>query len=267
MTTRRSRRGCGALILPSVCVCVGLVAAPAGAMAQDRTGAIPPGLGFGGSVGINGFGGSGAAPIHKAAGWDFFLSGGLPNGLFLRGGLTLNGHDVPPAVPSWQFLSWYLEPRYVALEVADRFSPFVAVRAGRIREKAIGTSYDFHAVGWSYGGGGGLLVRVAPQIALEAGFTFARTRFEDYSFRGEFAWKDCLDHLEAGTGMPESLKRCAGSRSTGGVVRLCYPPYYDEGETGSCSPPQIPYPGSARSGSWLRTWIGVNLSLSTVLER
>lgn len=242
-----------------------LLALPAAAVGQARPGAIPPGAGLGGSFGIATFGSTADAPIANGPSWEVFLGGGLSNGLFARGGLTLSGHDVAPRTPAWQFLSWFVEPRWVALRLSQRVSPFVAGRAGRIREKVLGRSYEFKATGWSYGGGGGVLLRVAPQIALEAGVMLGRTRFADYTFRGEFAWKDCLDHLEAGTPLPASVSSCAGSRSVGGVVKLCYPPYSTE-ETGYCSPPAIPYSGTARTGNWLRSWIGVHLSLSTGLR-
>jgi hypothetical protein len=129
----------------------------------------------------------------------------------------------------------------------------------------LGRTYTLKATGHALAGGGGVMVRLAPQIAVEGGVLIGASRFDDYRFIGEFAWKDCLDQLDRGTPLPESISRCAGSRSTGRTVLLCYPPYFTEG-TSDCDPPEIPYAGTSRNGTWVRAWIGVTLSLSTALS-
>lgn len=237
-----------------------LVAVPCGA--QDGP-VIQPGFGLGGSVGVNGFGGSASREIDSATGWEPYLSYTLAGGLSLRAGASLGGHDLPPEVRPWRFVSFHLEPRYVALGLSDRFAPFVAGRVGYATEQVVGPSYEFKASGTLMAAGAGVLIRLVPQAALEVGVLAGTTRFDSYRFAGEFAWKECLDGLEAGTPLPRSVSACAGSRSQSGVVRLCYPPYFPDGtSTSHCSPPEIPYEDTGRSASWLRTYIGLSLTFS-----
>lgn len=242
-----------------------LLAGPVAGQMRDI--AIPPGINFGGSVGPTMFRGSGNGPIPGAAGWEFFVGGGLANGLYGRLGALLSGHDVAPDTPDYQFLTLFLEPRYVFLGLSRNVAPYVAGRAGWTYEKVLGGSYNLKANGSLLAAGGGVLIRVAPQIALEFGVLLGKARFGDYTFKGEYAWKLCLDDLQPGTALPVSVADCAGSRSIGNVIRLCYPPYYAEGETGDCEPPDIPYDGTSRTGDLVRVSVGVNLSVSTMLRR
>lgn len=234
---------------------------PGALAAQGRDVAVAPGIGLGGSVGLNRFGGSVNNEIGAAPAWEVFLSAGHRSGLFVRAGATLSTHDLPVVEPDWQFLSLFVEPRFVALGFSPAWAPFIAGRIGRASEKVLAPSWELRASGVSLAGGGGVVLRLSPQVALEGGVMLGTSRFNDYSFRGEFAWKDCLDGLDAGTPLPESISRCAGSQGFGGVVRLCYPPYFPAG-TSTCTPPEIRYTRTRRTGTWLRTWIGIDLSFS-----
>jgi hypothetical protein len=222
--------------------------------------ALAPGLGLGGSFGMTGFGGDANAQLDRGTGWEIHLSGAMRGGLYLRGGLALSKHGVEGESTAWQFRSFFLEPRWFALSLSPRIAPFIAARAGWVSEKVPGRTWELKASGVAWGGGAGLLLRVAPQISLEGGVLVGRSRFDAYDFVGEFAWKDCLDGLDAGTPLPASVSQCSGSRSLGGVVALCYPPYFPE-RTSNCTPPEIPYEGTGRTGSWMRAWVGVNLAL------
>lgn len=266
-TRARTVTVCGGLRarLVTAVACLLFFALPAAGQVRDV--AIPPGINFGGSVGPTMFRGTGNGPIPGAAGWEFFIGGGLANGLYGRLGGLLSGHDVALDTPDYQFLTFFLEPRYVFLGLSPLVAPFVAGRAGWTYEKVLGGSYNLKANGSLFAAGGGVFFRVAPQIALEFGLMLGTTRFDDFSFKGEYAWKLCLDDLEPGTGLPVSVADCAGSRSFGNVIRLCYPPYYPEGETGDCEPPDIPYDGTGRTGNLLRVSIGVHFSISTILRR
>ncbi len=235
--------------------------APGSGVAPVRAQAVQPGIGFGGSVGLNTFGGTANRVIADAVGYEVFVAGGTRAGLFARAGATFGGHDIGQRVAPWKFVAVFVEPRWVFADVSPTWAPFIAGRAGRAWERVIGRNYSFNGSGTLLAGGAGALVRMAPQIALEAGVMYGRASFGRYTFRGEFAWKTCLDGLEAGTGLPESLAECAGSRGLGGAVRLCYPPYFTT-ETSNCTPPDIPYENTDRDGSWLRTWLGVRLSLA-----
>ncbi len=68
------------------------------AVGQVRDVAIPPGINFGGSVGPTSFRGPGNGPIPGSAGWEFFIGGGLDNGLYafteLVGKDSLNSPDL-----------------------------------------------------------------------------------------------------------------------------------------------------------------------------
>lgn len=239
-----------------------LVMQPVGAVSQERDVAIAPGFGLGGSVGVNQFGGAANESIGAAPGWEVFLSAGIRSGFFLRTGATFSVHDLPTVSPNWQYLSLFAEPRFVALGFSPAWAPFISGRIGRTTEKVLGPSWELRASGLSLSGGGGVMLRLSPQIAVEGGVILGRSRFDDYRFRGEAAWKGCLDGLDADTPLPVSISECAGSRGLGGVAEFCYPPYFPE-DASNCSPPEIPYAGTGRTGNWLRTWIGVNLSFSS----
>lgn len=223
--------------------------------------ALPAGLGLGGSIGINGFGGDANAELARGTGWEVHLSGAMRGGLYVRGGVSLSKHGVEGESTAWQYRSFFVEPRWFLLSISPRIAPFIAGRAGWLSEKVPGRTWELKASGRTWGGGAGLLFRAAPQISLEAGVLVGGSRFDAYDFVGEFAWKDCLDGLDAGTPLPASVSKCSGSRSVGGVVTLCYPPYFPE-RTSNCTPPRIPYEGTGRSGTWMRTWIGVSLALT-----
>lgn len=236
----------------------------AGVAGQTRETAIPPGLGMGASIGVQRFGGIANGPIAAAPSWDFHVGGGLRNGLFARIGGTLSRHDVATGLPDYQVLSFYVEPRWVALGVARRWAPFIAGRIGWAKEQIVGRPFSLRASGSMLGAGGGAMIRLAPQIALEGGVLFGRSLFDAFTFRGDRRWKDCLDALEGGTGLPVSAATCADAYSRGPIL-LCYPPYFPD--TNNCAPPKIPYDGTNRRGTALRMWIGINLSFSTELGR
>jgi len=234
---------------------------PSAVRAQSDGSALQPGLALGGSVGISGFGGDGNGEISSGVGWEAHLGYTLASGIHASAGVVLSKHDLAVDAAPWQLVSFFVEPRYFILGLSPTFAPFIAARAARVSEKVPGRSYELNATGTAFGAGGGVTLRVARQIALEAGLEFGRTKFDAYSFAGDFAWKSCLDGLEAGTPLPRSVSECSGSRSVGGVLNLCYPPYFPE-RTSTCSPPEIPYDGTGRSGTWTRAWIGVSLALS-----
>jgi hypothetical protein len=241
---------------------VGLFILCSGVSAQENEPALAPGLGLGASVGMNGVGGEENGPISSGVGWELHISAASRRGLYVGGGITLSTHDLSGESTPWQIMSFFVEPRWMFYRLSSTYSPFVAVRGGWVREKVPGRTWELRARGLSYGGGGGVIVRLAPQIALEAGLLFGATNFAAYEFVGDFAWKMCLDELEPGTPLPASVTQCSGSRSIGGAVRLCYPPYFPE-RTSNCSPPEIPYDGTGRSGTWTRTWIGVSFALGS----
>lgn len=241
---------------------LGLLVLCGTASAQEHEPALAPGLGLGGSVGLNGIGGSENGPIGSGVGWELRLSGSLRQGLYVGSGITLSTHDLTGETTPWQILSFFLEPRWLINGLSSTYAPFVAARGAWIREKVPGTTWELRAHGRSWGGGGGVMVRLAPQISLEAGLLFGTMKYDAYDFVGEFAWKMCLDELAPGTPLPASVTQCSGSRGIGGAIRLCYPPYFPE-RTSNCSPPEIPYDGTGRSGTWTRTWIGVSLALSS----
>lgn len=243
----------------------GLLVAQTGQVAgkEGEGGALRPGVDVGVAVGLAGLGGSANGAIGSARRFDSFVGYGLSSGLLVRAGVHVSRHQIEPPSFPYKLFGVYLEPRYVALGVSPGWAPWVASQLGRVWETAGRHAVRLSASGWSLGGGGGVLLRLSSQVALEAGVLYGIVRFGDYTFRGERAWYQCLDVLDDRTTLPESVLQCNGSADL--AVVLCYPPFYTTtvGISGACDPPDIPHPGTARSGTWLRAWLGLSLSFAT----
>ncbi len=221
--------------------------------------ATQPGIGIGFSVGYAGQMGSTSSSIQNSLGYEGYLRYGSPFGLFLRGGIHISTHEIEQASPSYRLTSFFLEPQYVALSLSSHWAPFVSGRIAYLQEGVDQPGSDIKASGFSLGGGLGTLYRLTPQVALEGALSFALASLGDYIFRGEFHWYECLQSLEPGTALPETVVRCDGSSTP--PQYNCYPPFFPE-FAGHCTPPEIPYSGSGRSTTWFQMRFGVQLSLN-----
>jgi hypothetical protein len=221
-----------------------------------------PGFGLGVAVGLESVGGKADDLIGSATGFDGTLHYGFESGLLIHAGIHVGRHSIGSVGYPYQVVRAYVEPRYAAQWISPAWAPFVAAQVGYVWETVDRFSMNLRASGLSLGGGGGVALQLTPQLALEGGALMGITRFRDYTFRGERAWYECLNLLEPGTPLPESVQHCAGTINAGAV--LCYPPFYSPDRvSGDCSPPDIPYHGTARSATWLRLWLGASVSFAS----
>ncbi len=103
-----------------------------------------------------------------------------PGALSFGGGVQWTTHDWTDSGKSnLRLLGVFLEPRYV-LPATDRIGPYLSARLAltklklKIADEEIGT-----ATGQTVNGGGGILLSVSPNIALDFGATFGYTNFGD----------------------------------------------------------------------------------------
>lgn len=222
--------------------------------------AIQPGMGFGFSAGFNGLAGGSRGGIQNTVGYAAYLRYGAPFGLFVLGGVHFSTHEIDGAKPTYRLTSFFLEPRFVALKVSSRWAPFVSGRLALVQEGVDLVGAKFMASGYSFGGGAGALFYLTPQVALEGLFSVGVARLNDYVFRGEVVWYNCLEELSSGASLPESVILCDGPR-VGGRIN-CYPPFFVKSGSG-CVPPAIPYADSGRSITWYEVRLGIQLSLAS----
>lgn len=223
-----------------------------------RTFATQPGVGFGFSVGFDGHVGSVNSSIQSSVGYEGYLRYGTSFGLFLLGGIHISTHDIDQASPSYKLTSFFFEPQFVALNLSPRWAPFVSGRLALVQEGVDQRGAAFSASGYSFGGGAGALYHLTSQVALEGAFSVGVAKLNDYVFQGELGWYRCLEELNSGASLPESVILCDGS--SGWVQYNCYPPFFDRGSSSSCSPPKIPYAASGRSTTWYQVRLGIQLS-------
>lgn len=109
-----------------------------------------------------------------------------PAAFSLGGGIQWTTHNWTESSEgsSLRLLGVFLEPRYV-LPATDRIGPYLSARLAltklrlKIADEEIGT-----ATGQTVNGGGGILVSVSPNIALDLGATFGYTNFGDLENNG-----------------------------------------------------------------------------------
>jgi len=240
---------------------------PWGERADAREGGAEPAasraprFGIGLALGYDGLGRAEGA-VGSSAAFEGFGDVGVSSAVILRAGVLLSRRRVEPVDYPYELFGGYVEPRYVVGGSRGTWAPFVTGHVGLVREHVSRASMSLSATGTTLAAGGGAQFRVWPQFGTELGVLVGVARFGSYTFRGERAWYQCLNALTPGTGLPESVQDCAGTRDVGAV--LCYPPFYpaDVNISGDCRPPDIPYEGTGRSGMWMRFWLGVHFSLT-----
>ena len=222
--------------------------------------AIEPGVGIGLSAGFNVQAGGSSGGIQNTVGYESYLRYGAPFGLFVLGGVHISKHEIDGASPDYRLTSFFLEPRFVALKLSSRWAPFVSSRLALVQEGVDQVGAKFRASGYSLGGGAGALFYLTSQVALEGSFSVGVAKLNDYVFRGEEVWYNCLEELSSGASLPESVILCDGPRV--GARINCYPPFFVNFGSG-CVPPAIPYAGSGRSITWYQVRLGIQLSLAS----
>ncbi len=222
--------------------------------------ATQPGVALGLSAGFNVRAGGSSGGIQNAMGYESYLRYGAPFGLFVLGGIHISSHEIDGASPTYRLISFFLEPRFVALKLSSRWAPFVSGRLALVKEAVDQTRARFRASGYSLGGGAGALFHLTPQVALEGSFNVGVAKLNDYVFRGERAWYLCLEELSSGASLAESVILCDSSYV--GAQINCYPPF-SEKFGGDCVPPAIPYADSGRSTTWYQVRLGIQLSFAS----
>jgi hypothetical protein len=109
-----------------------------------------------------------------------------PSALSLGGGVQWTTHDWTDSGKdsNLRLLGVFLEPRYV-LPASDRIGPYLSARLAltklklKIADEEIGT-----ATGQTVNGGGGILISLSPNIAVDLGATFGYTNFGDLESNG-----------------------------------------------------------------------------------
>lgn len=235
---------------------------------RDRTAptppatALPPGIGFGFSFGTSGFGGDAHRGVRTGISVDASVSYGTTFGLFLHVGAQYGGNPIDSVDLSLNHFSLYVEPRFVLLHVSSRWAPFVGGRLAVTREHVEDMRAHFAASGYSLGGVGGVVYRLGPELAIEGGLGVGALTVGDYVLQGDAYSYNCVTGLDYGTPLSESVIRC-GDASAALAVNTCYAPFHSSGSailSGVCDPPEIPQPGTGRSGLRYRAWLGFQLS-------
>jgi hypothetical protein len=109
-----------------------------------------------------------------------------PSALSFGGGIQWTTHNWTDSDKdsNLSLLGVFLEPRYV-LPATDRIGPYLSARLAltklklKIADEEIGT-----ATGQTDNGGGGILISISPNIAVDLGATFGYTNFGDLENNG-----------------------------------------------------------------------------------
>ena len=232
-------------------------------------------FGFGGTVGATSLGGAANAPIEAGFSGDFFLRYQFAFGLHLVGGVSASSQSISGISQSYRSLGVYVEPRYAFSQVSRTVAPYVGVRIGPVWEAvhdnlARGGVVDaarFRSTGFLAAGTFGLLTKLNARIALETSIGIGSISFADFDFDGTGSWEQCVGpHRVLATPFPATVQDCADleidstaleqARLLAGndpLVRQC--------TTIPCQRERIPHPNTARSATWFRFQIGLNISI------
>jgi hypothetical protein len=230
--------------------------------APAPTTAIQPGFGMGFSLGTAGFGGDAHRGIGSGISVDASVRYGTAFGLFLHVGAQFGGNPVDSVDLLLKHFSVYVEPRFVLLSDSSRWAPFVGGRFAVNREQVEDPRARFAASGYSLSAVGGVTYRLGPQVAIEGGLEMGATTIGDYVLQGDAYSYNCVTGLEPGTSLSESVMTCGDPPDALAVV-TCYAPFHTSGSailSGSCDTPEVPQPGTGRSGLRYRIWFGFQLS-------
>lgn len=228
-------------------------------LSRSRLG-VQSGAVFGVSVGLATFGGSSNAPIQSGSSFEAHFGYAVPAGWQFVGGVQYERHRIERSALVYQALGLFVEPRYFLLRSSPTFAAYVGARAGPVWETVSTIGAVFRGAGFTFGGTAGAQVRVARQAVLGGGLTGGIAHFGDFDFDGAQVWEGCVGDFRAtATPLPVTVHECA--QRVPAVVPLFT--QSDDGFLTGVGPRQrIPHPGSRRSGSWTRLWLGMTVLVS-----
>ncbi len=227
--------------------------------ATDRVGKRT-GFGIGATVGTQSYSGAQNASITPGWSVDAFVRYQHRWGVQVVGAVEYGGHTIQGTTLGYTSIRPYGEARFVVPSLGRHVAPYVGVRTGPVWESAVEPGVVFRSRGWSFGGSGGLFVRIAEQVALEAGVAGGVTSFGDFDFDGAANWAGCASRERAlQTPLPATAATCYPEAAKAGVL---IPGTPGGVLTGSGDRQRIVHEGSARRAPWVRARIGLHLVLS-----
>jgi hypothetical protein len=152
---------------------------------QAQTSVAPTGFAFGGNLGYYTLSGDDFEGIDSGLGFEGNVRYSWLSGFQILGGVHYASHGIDGLDENINVLSIFVEPRYVFAIGSPTLSPFVGGRAGWVRQSLDIEGIDASADGVAFGGSGGLLFQVAPQVAIETSVMFAAVSFGDIEVEGE----------------------------------------------------------------------------------
>lgn len=152
---------------------------------QAQTSATPSGFALGGKLGYYTLSGDDFEGVDAGFGFEGNVRYTLLSGFQILGGVHYAIHGMEGLDENMNVLAIFAEPRYVFAIGSPTISPFVGGRAAWVRESVDIQGVDASASGFAFGGTGGLLFQVAPQVAIETSVLFAAVSFGDIEIEGE----------------------------------------------------------------------------------
>ena len=222
--------------------------------------AVRPGFGLGVSLGMQGLAGNANRSVGSGRSTDLYIRYGTSFGFFLHAGGRFGKLDIDSVSQDLGVTGFYIEPRFVLLNVSSRWAPFFAGQISFNWETLQTARAQFTSPGHVLGGGVGAIFRLSSQVVLEGGLSVGVTSHADFLFRGDYVSYQCMEEVEHGTPLPESAVRC-GDVSSPLPVYTCYAPFH-ESLGGSCDLPRIRRGDSERSGLWYRLKVGIQFELA-----
>lgn len=224
--------------------------------------ALTPGFGVAISVARSLAGGNDNQLIPPGTAAQLWGRYGLPNGLSLNAGVFLGTHHIAGVRDAYRLQSAFIEPQFAVRGLSPLFAPYLSVRVDFTREMVNALRTSFVATGYAIGGGGGLLVRVTPLVALDGGGTVGALTLGDFTVRYDDATALCLETLPEGTLLPDAVIQCGDVK--GPVSGYTCPPQTDPTMPVECEKPSVVRANTGRSGTWFRFWVGVRLALVNI---
>lgn len=149
-----------------------------------QTSATPTGFALGGNLGYYTLSGDDFEGIDAGLGFEGNARYTFLSGFQIVGGVHYASHGFEGLDENMNVLAIFVDPRYVFAIGSPMIAPFVGGRAAWVRESMDIQGIDASANGFAFGGTGGLLFQVAPQVAIETSVMFAAVSFGDIEVEG-----------------------------------------------------------------------------------
>ena len=217
--------------------------------AQGQMTDVPTGPEVGVEVGLINFGGSSGSVIGAGTAYTILAGYAIRGRWQFNGGFQYSSHGLENVIDRYEVVTAFLESRYRLFSLTLRIQPFIGARVGRRWESVTRSGANFNAVGHLFGGSGGFLYKLGPQLGLEIGSRFTTTAFGDFVFSGDQAWESCLErHRLIQTALPLAVVDCSPPRSFAQIST-----------TFGGRRVRFSHDGSARSGGALTFWVRIIL--------